>query len=319
MSVGTVAGLWRYPVKSMGGEALSGSAVDQRALHADRMWAVRELDANAITTARRIPQLLGCSARYVDEPPAGVGPGDVAHVVVTFPDGTEVSSTDAEQMGARLTELTGRRAALVSLPPTNQKSAYRGVLMTKREIRRQWALSDDDPLPDFSGFPIGKIARLAVFAAPVGIFADAYPVHVLTTSSLRTMAGHGGDFDVRRFRPNILIDGQEEGMVEQTWLGGTLRAGDLGLSIEIPTIRCSVPMREQSGLSADPIVPRALSAHADRCLGVYADVAEAGTVQVGDAVTFEPPEEQGSIRASVDRLADRLRRNAIRAGSRLSP
>ncbi len=107
MSIGTVAGLWRYPVKSMGGEELSTSTVDSRSFHGDRMWAVRELDAQAITTARRIPELLGCTARFVEEPPLGVGPGDVAHVVVAFPDGTEVSSADSER-GARSTSAARR-------------------------------------------------------------------------------------------------------------------------------------------------------------------------------------------------------------------
>jgi hypothetical protein len=44
--VGTVAALWRYPVKSMGGEMVASSVVDRRALHADRMWAVRDLEPN---------------------------------------------------------------------------------------------------------------------------------------------------------------------------------------------------------------------------------------------------------------------------------
>jgi uncharacterized protein YcbX len=319
MSVGTVIGLWRYPVKSMGGEELSHSTLDLRALHADRMWAVRDLELGAVTTARRLPVLLGCTARFVDEPPAGVGPGDVADVIVTFPDGTEIMSTDRERLDARLTELTGKRVALVSLPPLHDKAAYRGVLASKSDIRFQWALTDDEPLPDFSMFPIRKLAQLSIYATPIGTFADAYAVHVLTTSSLRTMAAFGGDFDVRRFRPNIVVDTPDEGLAEQQWVGGTLRAGDVGLSVEIPAVRCSVPMREQPGLSADPAVSRAVSQHGERCFGVYADIAEAGTVRVGDAVTYEAPAEAGAVSAAVGRLAERVRRNTIRVGNRLLP
>ncbi len=319
MMVGTVAGLWRYPVKSLGGEELTSSALDLRALHADRLWAVRDLELGAVTTARRLPMLLGCSARFVEEPPAGVGPGHVTDVVVTFPDGTEIASTDRERMDGRLTELTGKRVSLVPLPPLDDKAAYRGVLQTKRDIRRQWALTDDEPLPDFSMFPIRKLAQLSVYATPIGIFADAYAVHVLTTSSLRTMASYGGDFDVRRFRPNILVDSPEEGLPEQDWLGGTLRAGDVGVRVEIPTIRCSVPMREQPGLAADPTVSRTISRHGERYFGIYADIVEAGTVRVGDDVAFEPPDEAGAVTASVGRLAERVRRNVIRGGNRLIP
>jgi len=303
----------------MGGEELSSSAVDLRALHADRLWAVRDLELGAVTTARRLPMLLGCTARFVEEPPAGVGPGNVTDVIVTFPDGSEITSTDRERLDARLTELTGKRVALVPLPPLHDKAAYRGVLATKRDIRLQWALSDDEPLPDFSMFPIGKLAKLSIYATPIGIFADAYAVHLLTTSSLRTMAAYGGDFDVRRFRPNIVIDSPLDGLAEQEWIGGTLRAGDVGVRVEIPAIRCSVPMREQPGVPADPAVSRTVSQHGERCLGVYADIVEVGTIRVGDSVTFEPPEDAGAVSASLGRLAERVRRNAIRAGSRLMP
>jgi uncharacterized protein len=319
MTAGTVLELWRYPVKSMGGEKVASSTLDLRALHADRLWAVRDLELGAVTTARRLPKLLGCTARFVEEPRIGVGPGNVVDVSVTFPDGAEIPSTDRERLDARLTELVGKRVALVPLPPLHDKAAYRGVLQRKRDIRHQWALSDDEPIPDFSMFPIRKLAELSVYATPIGIFADAYAVHVLTTSSLRTMAAYGGDFDVRRFRPNIVIDTARDGLVEQQWIGGTLRAGDIGLSVEIPAIRCSVPMREQSGVPADPAVSRTVSQHGERCLGVYADIVAAGTVRVGDPVTFEPPDEAGAVTASVGRLAERVRRNVIRAGSRLIP
>lgn len=319
MRVGTVTELWRYPVKSMGGERLGSSAVDQRALHADRMWAVRDLELGAVTTARRLPALLGCTARYVDEPPAGVGPGDVAPVVVTFPDGTEVASTDSEEMDARLSDLTGTGVALVPLPPLDDKAAYRGVRASKKDIRKQFGLRDDEPLPDFTMFPVRKLAELAVFATPIGIFADAYPLHIVTTSSLRTMAALGGDFDVRRFRPNIVVDSELEGLAEQEWLGGVLRSDDVTINVEIPTIRCTIPLREQAGVTADPQVMRTVSRRGDRCFGVYADVASGGTLRVGSPVDFEPPTGPGAVSASVGRLAERVRRGAIRAGNKMMP
>ncbi len=319
MTVGTVMELWRYPVKSMGGEQLSFSTLDLRALHADRLWAVRDLELDAVTTARRLPALLGCTARYIEEPSIGVGPGDVCDVIVTFPDGTEIASTEREKLNAKISELTGRRVALVSLPPWHDKAAYRGVLASKSDIRLQWALADDEPLPDFSVFPIRKLAQLSIYATPIGSFADAYAVHLLTTSSLRTMAAHGGDFDVRRFRPNIVVDTPTDGLMEQDWAGGTLRAGGVGMRVEIPTVRCSVPMREQPGLGADPAVSRTVAQVGERCLGVYADITEAGIIRVGDSVIYEAPDAVGAVSASVSRLAERARRNLIRAGNRLIP
>ena len=56
----TVTEIWRYPVKSMGGERLDNVAVDERGIVADRMWAVRDPELGSITTARRRPALLRC-------------------------------------------------------------------------------------------------------------------------------------------------------------------------------------------------------------------------------------------------------------------
>jgi uncharacterized protein YcbX len=64
----TVTEIWRYPVKSMGGETIDAAAVGERGLHADRMWAVRDPALGAITSARRLPQLLRCTARYPKDP-----------------------------------------------------------------------------------------------------------------------------------------------------------------------------------------------------------------------------------------------------------
>jgi len=87
--VGSVAEIWRYPVKSMGGERLAQSAIATRGLHADRMWAVRDVELDTFTTARRWPVLLQCSARFAEDPAGrSAEPGDVLEVNVTFPGGT---------------------------------------------------------------------------------------------------------------------------------------------------------------------------------------------------------------------------------------
>src|ERR671936_2970212 len=114
--VGTVAEIWRYPVKSMGGERLGHSSIETRGLHADRMWAVRDVERDTFTTARRWPVLLQCSARFAEDPAGrSAGPGDVLEVIVTFPDGREVSSSDPA-IHDRLSELVGKPARLEALP-----------------------------------------------------------------------------------------------------------------------------------------------------------------------------------------------------------
>src|SRR5919107_1121020 len=248
MSVaGSVAEIWRYPVKSMGGERLAQSAIVARGLHADRMWAVRDAELDTFTTARRWPVLLQCSARFAEDPAGrSAGPGDVLDVIVTFPDGSELSSSDPA-IHDRLSELIGKPARLEPLPALSEKAAYRTPQVTKADLRRQFDIPDGEPLPDFSMFPVRKLAELARYATPVGALYDAYPIHLMTRASLRAMAERapGSQFDVRRFRPNVVIEHDGAELAEFDWCGGRLRAPDVVFDAEIPTLRCSIPTRVQ--------------------------------------------------------------------------
>src|SRR5438270_10904920 len=248
--VGRVAEIWRYPVKSMGGERLALSTVAVRGLHADRMWAVRDVEFDRFTTARRWPILLRCSARFMSDPAdQSAVPGDVLDVIVTFPDGSEVASSDPA-IHDRLSELIGKPARLESLPALSEKRRYRTPQATQADMRRQFAIADGEPLPDFSMFPVRKLAELARYATPVGALYDAYPILLLTRASLRAMAefSTGSQFDVRRFRPNVLINRDGADLVEFGWCGGRLHAPDVTFTVEIPDLRCSIPTRQQGDL-----------------------------------------------------------------------
>jgi uncharacterized protein YcbX len=317
-----IAELWRYPVKSMGGTAVDAVGVDDRGIHADRLWAVRDVELGAVTTARRLPVLLTCTARFAQEPRADAGPGRVTDVVVTFPDGEERRSDDPA-IHAKLSELIGKPVQLVPLPARENRAAYKGVLANQADLRRQFDIPDAEPLPDLSMLPVRRLAELARYATPVGTFADVYPLHVLTRASLELMAAQApqATFDVRRFRPSIVVDTDDApGLVEFGWCGGTLTAA-CGVTIrpEVPTIRCSMPTRVQPGLAADPDVIRTVKALADRCLGVYAQVGQGGRLAVGEALTYQPPETPTPIGLAVGRLRSGLRKGVVRASNAAMP
>jgi hypothetical protein len=241
--------------------------------------------------------------------------------VVTFPDGDELTSGDPA-IHAKLSRLTGRRVELTPLPPREDRAAYRGVFANQADLRRQFGLADDEPLPDLSMFPLRKLAELARYATPVGTFADAYPIHLLTTASLRALSARAptATFDPRRFRPSILIDaGEATGLDEFGWCGGSVAIGAVRLRPEIPTIRCSMPTRRQPGLDADPAVIRAVNAHADHCLGVYAHVTSGGPVAVGDEVDAQGPPEPHAVGVAIARLRICLRRRVTRASAFVMP
>jgi hypothetical protein len=91
-----------------------------------------------------------------------------------------------------------------------------------------------------------------------GTFFDAAAVHVLTTATierLREFFPHGR-FEVRRFRPNIVVEPvtTEEDFVENDWLGRTLTIGDeLRLSITNPCPRCVMTTLPQGDLPRDRV------------------------------------------------------------------
>ncbi|WP_445256385.1 MOSC domain-containing protein [Nocardioides aurantiacus] len=326
--VGRVAELWRYPVKSMGGQRVDQAVLGPRGVRTDRLWAVRDLGTDVLATARRLPGLLTCEARFDGEPAADVGPGRPWPVVVTFPDGEELRSDDA-RVHARLGELLGRRVRLVPLAPLGDRRAHRAGLQTPASVRRDLGLDRDDRLPARPAIPLRTLLRLARYATPPGSHVDVFPVHLLSTTTLATLAaetsGSPGSpdspVDVRRFRPNVVLelvgdaDGSDPGLPEHGWSGGTLRLGGARLDVVTPTVRCVVPTRPQPGLPLDRELMRAVARRADRFAGAYAEVAAAGTVREGDEVTLAPGRPPGVVRRAADRALAAVLQQTVRLGS----
>lgn len=113
---------------------------------------------------------------------------------------------------------------------------------------------------------------------------DAGSVHLLTTSSLAWL-----NADARRFRPNMVLQTPEAGLLEQTWLGQVLRIGDtVRLKINQPTERCAMVGFAQSDLPADPKILKTIAGTGHLDFGVYAQVLTTGRIFEGDAVFLEP-------------------------------
>jgi hypothetical protein len=119
-----------------------------------------------------------------------------------------------------------------------------------------------------------------------GAHLDDAPVHLATTASLRWLEAqvHGTAVDARRLRPNVVVACEEVGIVEAAWTGRRLRIGSATLVVTVETVRCAMVAAEQQELARAPGLLRALEQGNDLCLGVYATVAVAGRITVGDAV-----------------------------------
>ncbi|MEZ5397338.1 MAG: MOSC domain-containing protein [Bryobacterales bacterium] len=121
-----------------------------------------------------------------------------------------------------------------------------------------------------------------------GTFFDNEEIHLLTTASLDRMRSLNpqGSWDVRRFRPNFLIETDEgiEGLVEQSWIGKQLRIGSTVLTIAAATPRCGMPTRPQADLGYDSSVLRTIVREASQNFGVGAHCGQAGEIREGDVV-----------------------------------
>lgn len=283
--VGTIREIWRYPVKSMQGERLDAATVGANGLPGDRAWAVRDEVRGGIRGAKKIPALMQCAARYpqpVDSSPAG--PAEIV-----LPDGSRFLST-APDAAARLSAALEHEVTLWPLLPADALDHYRRGQPDhedlEQELRAIFGRQSDEPLPDLGLFP----PEILEFESPPGTYFDAFPLLVMTTASLRRLERMvpGSAVDVRRFRPNLLVDTEdEEGFVEAGWAGRKLRIGDAVLEATVPCPRCVMITHPVADLPKDATILRAVVREANQNLGVYAKVAEAGAVAAGAAVEID--------------------------------
>jgi uncharacterized protein YcbX len=290
MPLGTVKELWRYPVKSLGGEPIEEAWLHGEGLLGDRTWAFVDAASGEIRSAKRHPELLALRARHLPgkEPPPGAFGDDVAEVEIEAQGGARYRSRDPAAQ-ARLADAIGLPLRLAPLAPPEDREHYRlRKPQGAREIAELMQLLPDEPMPDFSETPPELLRLLMEHATPPGSYTDAYPLHLLTTASLAELRGRSGlDADRLRFRPNLWIDtGEARGFLEFEWTGRRLRVGSAVLAVESKTIRCSMPSRAQPpfGIAEEPRITAALVMHCKRHLGVNVRVERAGLVRIGDAV-----------------------------------
>ncbi|MFN0142511.1 MAG: MOSC domain-containing protein [Mycobacterium sp.] len=317
---GRITEIWRYPVKSMAGSRVSTARIGALGLHADRTWAVRDLELNSTTGAKRLPGLLWCTARYATEPQPDAGPGNAPEVTIGFPDGQEMSSADPA-IHRTLSAYLDTDVELRPLPPMTDREQYRAATATQSDLRTIFGLGPEEPLPDLSMFPVRKLAEITRYATPVGSYVDAYPIHILTEQALQTMAALApdSDFDVRRFRPTIVVNSPSSAAhPELDWCGGMLHAPQAGFAPLIPTIRCVMPSHEQADIMRDPEITRTIAANARRCLGVYGTVVTPGRIAEGDILTLAPP-NRSAFASAMDSAVGTFKRTVMRAVSATLP
>ena len=273
--LGTVDGLFRYPVKSLRGETLNVSEVKSSGFAGDRIWAFRDVERNQISTAKRNPLLLQIAASLRDD----------GHADLTFPSG-EVVRTDMPECAKVISDFTGRQQTLFGLRPATDAAHFARAPVAleslEADVREVLGLLPEEPLPDFSKFPV----EVLMSATVPGTYFDAATIHIVLRSELAQLqaALPAAQVDVQRFRPNIVLNDLDAPLAADELVGTTVRAGDVVMRIEYLTPRCSMTTHAQGNLSKAPQLMRTLVRDWKHNFGLYASVLQGGQITLGDGV-----------------------------------
>jgi MOSC domain-containing protein YiiM len=201
-------------------------------------------------------------------------------VRITLPDGTVLSSKQPDIHQILSTALK-RPVALDIAEGVHQAGAASSA---------PEAATAEEYWPDMEG--LEHRDTVTDFGLPQGTFFDAAVVHVLTTATLDGLRARypEGRFEIRRFRPNVVIEAANGGtsFVENAWIGRTLAIGDaVRLSVTGPCPRCVMTTLAQGDLPRDTGILRTAAQHNQANAGVYASVLQGGEIRRGDSVRLE--------------------------------
>jgi uncharacterized protein len=280
--LGSVVSLWRYPVKSMMGEELNAAEITERGLLGDRAYALLDSSDGKVASAknpRKWSQLFDFRAAFVDPPRPGA---KVPPVRVTLPDGAVVTSEQGN-FNQILSRALNRE---VTLEATERR--HREVV--ESTFPNPWTPKAEEYWPDMEGLDYRD--TVTDFNLPEGTFFDCAVLHLLTTATVDRLRElyPPGRFEVRRFRPNIVMDTASgvKDFVENAWIDRTLAIGNaVRLSVTGPCPRCVMTTLPQGDLAKDPGILRTAAQHNHANVGLYASVVRGGTVRRGDAIRLE--------------------------------
>ncbi len=164
------------------------------------------------------------------------------------------------------------------------ETRFWGTTLPARAVAGPWG----DALSDLAG----RNLRLVAPELPAVDRGRSGAATLVSTAALRALADElgVGEVDGRRFRMHFGIDGIEA-HAEDSWIGRRLRLGEAVVVPQGNVGRCAVTTQNPDTGSPDLDTLKALAAYRREVetteplpFGVYAAVAEAGRVRVGDAV-----------------------------------
>jgi uncharacterized protein len=268
-STGKVVSIWRYPVKSMLGEELNSSYVTERGLMGDRVYAIIDQETGKVASAKnpgKWGKLFDFRAAFIDSLQSVE---NIPPVRITLPDGNQIFSNHGE-IDRTLSKVLGREVSVMK------------ASLEKPSYEEYW--------PNIEGLAQREIVTDE--AMPRQTFFDVAVIHLLTTSTIDRLRElyPEGRFEVRRFRPNIVVESasEEKDFIENSWIDTKLAIGEeIVLRVIGPCTRCVMTTLPQGDLPKDLGILRTVAKYNQVYAGVYASVHRGGTIRRGDIVQLQ--------------------------------
>jgi uncharacterized protein len=268
-SIGKVVSIWRYPVKSMLGEELNSSYVTERGLIGDRVYAIIDQQTGKVASAKnpvKWGKLFDFRAAFIDSLQTVE---NIPPVRITLPDGSQIFSNHGD------------------IDRTLSKVLSRDVSVMKASLEKP---SYEEYWPDIEG--LAQRGIVTDEAMPPQTFFDIAVIHLLTTSTINRLRElyPEGRFEVRRFRPNIVVESasEEKDFIENSWVDKKITIGEeIVLKVIGPCTRCVMITLPQGDLPKDLGILRTVAKYNQVHAGVYASVHRGGTIRRGDIVQLE--------------------------------
>jgi len=290
MNVGRIDSLWRFPVKSFQGEKLDKVEIDSQGVLGDRAYALIDNETGKVVSAKSVklfPNLLRCRASYLKTPQQGQ---EVPPVQIILGNGKLINS-DSKDIDKILSDFFGRNISLAKMAPEDFTIDQFHPDLENLDPAGNRNISTEQKLGSALFKAMGADSPLS----PDSLM-DVFPISLMTTSTLNYLheLRPETNFDVRRFRMNVIVKTTDPGFVENAWIGKTLKIGkSVPLTITIPDPRCVMTTLSQDEIPKDNQVLRTLVDHnrldimgAGKfpCAGVYAVVGSSGMLSVDDIV-----------------------------------
>lgn len=268
----TISGLFTYPIKSAGGISHDTLTLTNTGLEYDRHWVITDADG-VFLTQRDVPQMALIQPRFEGDTLVISAPGmDDLRVPIVMPADAPCERINVWRDAVEAAFVGAEAAKWVSGFLKQDAKLFAKSERTVRHVASDWT----DLTPDIS-------------------FADGFPLLVVSEASLdelnRRLRERGKqEVPMRRFRPNIVVTGNDEPFAEDTWR--TFTVSGIPFQVSKPCARCPVTTVDpQTGVIPDPKEPLATLATFRKeahgvTFGQNTIHLSEGTLRVGDPLQF---------------------------------